>query len=324
MEIYPYRVALTPAVVGLWNRALGQEFPLRQRLWRQQTAGDPSFRSGDALVAVENGQVVGLVLAKLFREEYESCAAYRHMGWISALVVDPDWQGRGIGKALLEQAEAHLRSAGVANVRLGGSFFHFLPGVPTTQPAVRAFFEHRGYTFLAEPDHDVIGDLSDFRSPPSVEAALAQAGPSFTIGPTRRGEEAAVLAFVDAEFPGRWWYETKLFFEDGGDPADVVLLREGREVVGFAHVFHPRSVVIGPSVYWAPLLGRRYGGLGPIGIAERLRGQGLGLGLLCRSLEYLRFLGVRRCVIDWTGLVDFYGKAGFTIWKSYWQGVKGF
>jgi hypothetical protein len=34
-------------------------------------------------------------------------------------------------------------------------------------------------------------------------------------------------------------------------------------------------------------------------------------------LEHLRDHGARRTIIDWTGLVDFYGKHGFEVTRTY-------
>jgi predicted N-acetyltransferase YhbS len=48
-----------------------------------------------------------------------------------------------------------------------------------------------------------------------------------------------------------------------------------------------------------------------------MRGKGLGLALLQLGLEHLARMGVENAVIDWTGLVDFYGRVGFTPWKTY-------
>jgi predicted N-acetyltransferase YhbS len=82
-------------------------------------------------------------------------------------------------------------------------------------------------------------------------------------------------------------------------------------------VNHWRSSWLGPNVYWHRLLGEHYGGLGPIGVSASHRGRGLGLALLCHSVAHLRDLGVRRMCIDWTNLLDFYGKIGFAPWKEY-------
>jgi predicted N-acetyltransferase YhbS len=70
------------------------------------------------------------------------------------------------------------------------------------------------------------------------------------------------------------------------------------------------------------LLGKFYGGLGPLGIAKAHRKRGLGLAIVALAVEDLKKRGVQRMCIDWTTLTDFYGKLGFEVWKRYRQGVK--
>jgi GNAT superfamily N-acetyltransferase len=77
--------------------------------------------------------------------------------------------------------------------------------------------------------------------------------------------------------------------------------------------------LFGPR-FWEDLLEPSSGGLGPIGIVERLRGRGLGRAFLAASLDMLHARGVRDCVIDWTTLLDFYGAFGFRPWKTYVEG----
>lgn len=45
----------------------------------------------------------------------------------------------------------------------------------------------------------------------------------------------------------------------------------------------------------------------------------MGFALLCYGVQHLKDLGVRRMVIDWTTLADFYGKIGFQPWRSYYS-----
>jgi predicted N-acetyltransferase YhbS len=59
-----------------------------------------------------------------------------------------------------------------------------------------------------------------------------------------------------------------------------------------------------------------------MGLAPTLRGRGLGLALLDRSIQYLGALGVQEIIVDWTGLTRFYGGLGFSTWKRYRHGDK--
>jgi hypothetical protein len=60
----------------------------------------------------------------------------------------------------------------------------------------------------------------------------------------------------------------------------------------------PSQFIIRPLNYGAPPRGPSAGGLGPIGSDADRRGATDG-------------------VADWTDLLDYYGRAGFTVWKRY-------
>jgi putative acetyltransferase len=66
---------------------------------------------------------------------------------IVGLYVDPDWQGRGLGSALLERAEAMIAGRG----------YHAAKVTATT--SARAFYEAHGYTFVADHPHQTRGGL---------------------------------------------------------------------------------------------------------------------------------------------------------------------
>jgi len=59
-----------------------------------------------------------------------------HRGWINYLAVDPDFQMRGIGRRMMEEAEALLRSAGCPKINLQ---------VRTSNQKVIQFYRSIGY-----------------------------------------------------------------------------------------------------------------------------------------------------------------------------------
>jgi beta-N-acetylhexosaminidase len=307
--------------VELWNRTVGGQFPMSRRLFHQQTAGDPNFQPPDAAVVWCDGEAVAFALVKPHRQVFPTGERYAGTGALGVLLVRPDWRGQGIGSELVAWAEGRIRAQGATRARLGAGLEHTFPGVPTSHPAARDFFLRRGYSFPYLVS-DLVRDLATYLRPPQVTASLAAAGENVTFGPCQPNEDQSVLDFVAASFPGGWWYWTRKRLLAGDRPF-IYLMRRGNQVAGFAHIYASASRVIGPPIFWSRRLGRRYGGLGPMGLDASLRGQGLGLALLCRALEHLRDQGVRRTAIDWTDLPDFYARAGFQVWQSYWMsGVK--
>ena len=59
------------------------------------------------------------------------------------------------------------------------------------------------------------------------------------------------------------------------------------------------------------------GGIGPLGIDRAIRGKHFGIDLVKAAANELIGRGVTDIVIDWTQLIAFYEKLGFTPWKQY-------
>ena len=321
MEVVPFEPQMAEQVIGLWNRCIGTHYPLTERLFRQNVLGDPFLQREGNLVALEGKRVIGWVLSRYLAEVPSELASYKGHASIGALCVDPEFRGRGVASALYEAAEAFLRSQGAKRISVVHYPYHLTPGVPSEAVGLKAFLERKGFGGWRET-YDLRRQLVDYEIPTEVEKRLREQNPKVVIRPAREGEQKAIVEFVGREFPGGWHYDTKRFFEKGGDPSDIVIVVENDEIIGFCHTFTPESIELRGSTHWFPLLQGRWGGLGPIGIAAAHRGRGLGLALLCYSVWHNKRRGVTDMVIDWTDLVDFYGRIGFKIWKRYWQGQK--
>ena len=320
LRLVAYRPSMLQQVLTVWNAALGEQFPLSPELFLQNGVHDPHVDPDACWLAVVPGHpdAVGLCLAKVVRERLGTDGWLPQQGWVSLLAVHPAYQRRGIGRALLARAEQYLKRQQRHVIMLGGDPNHFLPGVPAGEGAL-AFFRAAGYVFA--------GDAYDLRRTISPPAALME---ERTL-PVERGvairslepeDKPGLLAFLDEVFPGRWRYTVDRVLRQGGSIADIMGVVCAGQVVGFAQVFHPGSRWIGPSVAWTWGAGRRAGGIGPIGLAPSFRGRGFGLALLGRSVWHLAQLGVEEVVVDWTTLLDFYGRLGFSIWRRYRQGEK--
>lgn len=304
----------TPALVALWSRIYGPDFPIDEAIWTYCTWGTPGFESGDAVVLWENDAAVGFAVAKPWRLRPIG-RMDSSVGFISALGVDPACRGRGLGAALLDWAEGWLRQHHARTAVLGHDLQPFFCGVPQSLGA-RPFFERVGYT-AGGTVYDVTRDLAGYGRHPSALQTEKRLGARLDLRPATPGDVKEVLDFLAESFPGRWQFELTTFFDRGGPASDVMIARLDGRIEGFAHLHSPGTPFLAYGLNWRNAVTPPAGGLGPIGVSERVRGEGLGLALLDAGLDVLAQRGTRGCVIDWTTLLDFYGKVGFKPWRAY-------
>lgn len=307
VTITSYQLDMAPALIELWNRATVDRHPIPPELWRYCTEGDPYFRPEDGLVAAERDRLLGFLLAKRYRGTDPGCREFLQVGWIALMAVDRELQHRGIGGRLLKEAEKRLEESGVSRIEVGGSFFHFTPGLPQSLSSSRTFFYRFGYNTRGTC-WDVRRDLRDFRIPLSLKAAAA------AVHPFRKGQEEEMLALMRGnDFPARWAHDAEWFIRGKGDIASFIGLWHGRKAVGFSWIHPPGSV---ETLCWQGF-DPAIAALGPIGVIPAERGKGLGLTLLAGALERLRDLGTRNTVVDWTSLLGFYRRLEFLPWIRY-------
>ncbi len=336
-----YDPARADEVVALWNASAGARYPLQPAVLRQVTERNPSFSVSDARLAVEDDRVVGFAYLGRHRGEVAGRRPWAGRGWLQAVVVAPDRRRRGVGRALVDSLLRGARADGIGQVELGGGIHYLFPGVPADLPDAAPFVAALG----AVPEDgtwsapvageeasalaagrtglswDVRGRLDTSPAGPADRTALEREG--LVLGPMTASERDEMLAYLSATFGPDWPHDMAWFLDEGGDPAAILLLRRGPggPVVGHARIVVPDGGPVPPQHYWRDLLGPDPGGLGPIGIAPELRGRGIGRALLALALEELQRRGGRDVVIDWTVLLDYYGRFGFRPWKTYLAGA---
>lgn len=292
------------AVSELWNGALGAIMPISAAFVRYNFM--PSKGVTRRLFVLQiDGALAGAALATTLQGE--PLVTAHGEGWIDALVVSPAWQRRGLGRRLLSAAEGWLAEQGCRAVQIGGGLRPFAPGAPEASGAA-PFFTRCGYTSFG-PTWDMAANLASY-TPPALTSASCSAAPA-----TPRQVDD-LLNFLRREFPGRWRYEAEMFLADGGRISDFMLLWSERGVDGCCLLTFPDSVR--PLERFYPYqLPKPWGQLGSIGVSADRRGVGFGAALLDAGLRRLHNNGVNGCVIDWTTLTDFYGKFGFTPYRTY-------
>jgi ribosomal protein S18 acetylase RimI-like enzyme len=122
-SIRPFKSGDTEAVVALW-KACGLTRP--QNDPHKDIARKLKVNPEWFLVAERDGEIVGTVMAG-----YEG-----HRGWINYLGVAPVLQRGGLGRRLMDEAEARLRAAGCPKINLQ---------VRPDNRAAIAFYERIGF-----------------------------------------------------------------------------------------------------------------------------------------------------------------------------------
>jgi GNAT superfamily N-acetyltransferase len=333
----PFDPARTDEVVALWNAAAGDRYPLETRVLRQITERNPSFRPGDATLALEADRVVGFGYLGRHRGLVAGRRPWAGTGWLQAVAVAPERRRIGVGRSIVGRLLDGAQAEGLVRIELGGGVHYLFPGVPADLPDAAPFLAALG----AEPEGgawhppapgaeaaaieagrtgvswDVRGTLAGALADPRDAETFGREG--LVLRPMEQAQRGELLTYLGATFGPDWPHDIEWFLDEGGDAAAILLLRRGATgaIVGFARIVVPDAGPVPPQLYWRKLLGPAPGGLGPIGVSPGLRGRGVGRALLAFALDELYARGGRDVVIDWTILLGYYGRHGFRPWKTY-------
>jgi GNAT superfamily N-acetyltransferase len=302
MEIRPFDLLWdASAAFVLWEKVLGQRYPLDAETFLAHADACLRGRPGGASVAVEGTELVGFSLTERNGES----------GFLHALLVAPDKQRQGIGLALLRATESQLRDEGCRKLWLGRGPERLWTALPEDLPEAAAFFAAQGFGAESE-----VCDLAiDLREQPGnlYQDRLAAAG--VEVVPCTREMLPEVLAFEQREFAG--WMSGILRFAAKGEEENVLVVRNDEEIVGTIQTFPPGSRAAGPNLVWRAAFDDTLGGYGAVGIAKAWRGKGLGIAMCEAAGNRLREQGAVHCFIDWTTIVDFYARVGAKIWRRF-------
>jgi len=289
-------------VVDLWAEAVGPTFPLRPVVMR--ACLDSTTRWVCVIGVRALNDLVGFGYATQRNGDVPR---------LQAVVVSPTHRRRGLGRWIAGRLLDACEARGASAVEVGAGSGYVWPGVPEDLAEAVPFAAALGLV-PGLPTYDLRSDTSkqSLRSPGGGVTSLSFG----TAGPT---DVDGLVTFVESEFDREWALDMKEFFDAGGRPGDIFVVRDRGDLLGFARLHVPTSHPVGPPLYWADRLTPRAGGLGPIGVAATRRGQGLGTALLTAALLHLRDKGSTDVVIDMTHLLSFYGQFGFAPWLRYRQ-----
>ncbi|RYG47846.1 GNAT family N-acetyltransferase [bacterium] len=291
------------ALATLWNRFHPEKYRMDASLLIQNTVGSPTFDWGASCIEMRDDEPIGFVAVKR-----SPASLYRHPDKDQYHLTALAYDDAETGLESMAYVKRILRNRGASRLVFGEDTRHFWPGCPADCAKLGMFLMVQGFEEGGEVV-DLERDLTGYR----YEGAVPE-GDEF-----RRLEGRdlpALRSFLSAEFPGRWQYDTLNKVEAEG-PGTVFGLLQGGAVRGFALLQDASAKLPIGGAIWRADLGENWAALGPIGVAKDLRGTGHGGALLGRALQQMAEEGARRTIIDWTTLVDFYGKFGFIPTRRY-------
>lgn len=300
---HSFRTADFDRLADFWNQFAPDRYALDAAMLRQKTVECPIFDWGASTIEDADGEILAFASIKkpadsLYRGPDQDIA---HLSLIA-------FADASYGVDLLSSVKQTLRNRGYSKLVFGQESNHIFPGSPNDFPALSSFLMVEGFTSGGE-FVDLERDLGDYENPFPLPADAHYET-------LQVGDEALLESFLDREFPGRWKYDTLEKIRIEG-PSTVFVLKRDGAVDGFALIQTEQDQSHIGGAVWKQSLGDNWGALGPIGVSESLRGKGYGNALLGQALVELKQRGARQTIIDWTGLVDFYGKHGFEPARRY-------
>ncbi|SCG53717.1 GNAT family N-acetyltransferase [Micromonospora inositola] len=293
IELDPDRL---PAVVDLCRRALdlpedAAEAPaVLDALTTRAAADRPVLLIG----AVRGAELVGVLVGSVSQRD-------PRLGHVDLVAVAPRERRRGVGRALLAEAERRLAGLGAAELLLAGNPpYYAWPGIDVRYtPAVCAALRlgYRQDRTAWNMTADLSAGSAALRSTEAAERRLA--GQGVTVRRAEPADLAALAAFARATFGGTW--DGELAGSVGRPGAGAHLAERDGEILGFAAYGSSR-----PSWF------------GPMGTAPAAEGSGIGGVLLRRCLRDQAAAGIGAAQIGWVGPVPFYsGSAGARIERVF-------
>jgi ribosomal protein S18 acetylase RimI-like enzyme len=224
----------------------------------------------------ENSRPVGFAL---------SCKAE-----LVLLCVLPEYQRRGVGSALLAQAEAQIKVAGFDKIKIGG-WRSALQGAPELYGG-KEFFAKNNY----EPDWLTVNmamDLADFDvdklNLPPVESNII----------FRMAEESdkdALLLAVKENTD--FWYDIYI----DTPMREVLLALCNGEILGYLQINPGERHFVKPGAQ-----------IGCVGVTKNARRRGVGRRLVAEGMQKLKLSGEQSVELLYIELVDWYRRLGLEV-----------
>jgi ribosomal protein S18 acetylase RimI-like enzyme len=299
VNIRPYEGADEAGLLRVWAQTMTRD-RVDEAIFRTKVLLDPNFRPENLPVAVEDGQIVGFVLALTRRVPLYLQGLEPDKSWITAFGVLLEYQRRGIGSALLEHTLDKLRAEGRQTVEISPYVpNYFAPGVDVAYSGTLEFLQGK-FGFTVQERATSMGiDLTGFRIPAEIVelAARREREDGLTINAVTGADLPDLMPFISDNFGWDWFRHLQEYLvEYFGDSSRQVCFL----------VAHLRGRVVG-------FCGQRRERFGPFGVDPSVRNLGIGRLLLFRCLAEMSARHFYYAYFMWTGedAARLYSFAGF-------------
>jgi beta-N-acetylhexosaminidase len=300
------------AVYGVWKSVYDATWPLSFEKFSLVLSRLEKPRHFVVKDPKDSSKIVGFAATQLSNDGSQ--------GQLALVVVEPEYQRRGIGTLLNDTCVDMLKRDGCSNVKLGSSYPRFFCGVPDGEDTVgleaQGFFKRRGWIFQSGVVYDLIGDLTHYKMPESLKDRMKKEQIEFDVLQEDQVEE--LYAFQTKYFP--YWLWTYQHHIKLGDLKEILVAKEkSGKIVGSLILNTKDSHEYRTCLIWRDesMYGPNGGGMACVGVASEERGRGIGIGIVACANEVLRDRGVDKSYVDWAELVEFYRRTGYDTWRSY-------
>lgn len=260
---------------------------------------DQNYSGDTCLVAEFGNQVIGFLAGFVRRYPIEDMPSNADRSWITLFAVDPQFRRQGVATALFERAEQAFRKAERSSTLVGPYTPNWwTPGVDeAAYPEAIRFLAGRGYELVTRP-LSMRSDLNLYTRPAWVAEKLKTLqSEGYAYSSFSPECIPALFGFLKEEFPGDWQRHLRetagKILKGDADPRQIHVVERNGAVQGFSH-----------------FEGERFG---PFGTAASMRGKGLGVTLLCITVEAMKQCGAKGAFFMWTSdqSARIYSVAGF-------------
>ena len=298
MNIRTITGADVPRIPGIW-RADQPFVPVTVNNFIDKIIFEENFSPESFFIADDDGRIAGFLYCT-YRKMPITGEGNMEKGkaYIIAFCVADREETKPVGKALIEAAEAYMRSKGIERVDTGYFPVYYVQGFERDLcPEYIALFREHGYR-VSEESCSLELLLKDFREDSAIDALkdrLAEQGIEIR---SSLPEDSIGIADPKMPFSKESWayeYKTRLRLQHDCERFKVAV-KDG--------------VLIGVSPFGDP--NSDMGRFGPFGVDPNYRGLGIGKVLFQETMKEMKKRGIERAWMQWVE----YDGAGFHIYEK--------